>query len=159
MSYFDPRQVTKVPIDYASPVGLGALLVQNDKVICYPSRVLSDVETRYSQSEKINARSSLGRRVCTFTYTCMALNSPLLPTISPSLEYSAVTKLRLPVSTAGSFASCHTSIILFTNLAKMRKTQLTFLVATQTAQSPNQPELQKNTSSTLHQRRAHHHDF
>ena len=36
----------------ASPIGLGALLVQNDKVICYASRVLLDVETRYSQIEK-----------------------------------------------------------------------------------------------------------
>ncbi|CAB4035824.1 Hypothetical predicted protein, partial [Paramuricea clavata] len=51
MSYFDPHQATEVIVD-ASPVGLGALLVQNDKVICYASRVLSDVETRYSQTEK-----------------------------------------------------------------------------------------------------------
>ena len=51
MSYFDPHQTTQVIVD-ASRVGLGALLVQNDKVICYASRVLSDVETRYSQTEK-----------------------------------------------------------------------------------------------------------
>ena len=51
MSYFDPHQATEVIVD-ASPVGLGALLVQNHKVICYASRVLSDVETRYSQTEK-----------------------------------------------------------------------------------------------------------
>ena len=51
MSYFDPFQATEVIVD-ASPIGLGALLVQNDKVICYASRVLSDVETRYSQTEK-----------------------------------------------------------------------------------------------------------
>ena len=47
MSYFDPFQATEVIVD-ASPIGLSALLVQNDKVICYASRVLSDVETRYS---------------------------------------------------------------------------------------------------------------
>ncbi len=51
MSYFDPHQTTQV-IVVASPVGLGALLVQNDKVICYASCILSDVETRYSQTEK-----------------------------------------------------------------------------------------------------------
>ena len=51
MSYFDPSQATEVIVD-ASPIGLGALLVQNDKVICYASRVLSDVETRYPQTEK-----------------------------------------------------------------------------------------------------------
>lgn len=51
MSYFDPHQATEVIVD-ASPVGLGALLVQNEKVICYASRVLTDVESRYSQTEK-----------------------------------------------------------------------------------------------------------
>ena len=51
MSYFDPYQATEVIVD-ASPIGLGTLLVQNDKVICYASHVLSDVETRYSQTRK-----------------------------------------------------------------------------------------------------------
>jgi hypothetical protein len=36
----------------ASPVGLGALLVQEGKVISYGSRALNDVETRYSQTER-----------------------------------------------------------------------------------------------------------
>ena len=47
MLYFDPYQATEVIVD-ASPIGLGTLLVQNDKVICYACHVLSDVETRYS---------------------------------------------------------------------------------------------------------------
>ena len=50
MLYFNPYQATVI-VD-VSPVGLGALLVQNDKVIYYTSRALSDVETRYSQTEK-----------------------------------------------------------------------------------------------------------
>lgn len=45
--YFDPHQATKVIVD-PSPIGLGALLVQNDKVVCCAGRVLSDVKTKYS---------------------------------------------------------------------------------------------------------------
>ena len=36
----------------ASPVGLAALLVQEKRVVVYGSRALSDVETRYSQTER-----------------------------------------------------------------------------------------------------------
>lgn len=36
----------------ASPVGLGGLLVQDSKVISYASRALSDIERRYSQTER-----------------------------------------------------------------------------------------------------------
>ncbi len=46
---------TRILVD-ASPVGLGAMLVQEqdgeEKVICYASRSLSNVERRYSQTEK-----------------------------------------------------------------------------------------------------------
>ena len=51
MSYFNPAQETEVIVD-ASPVGLGGLLAQDNKVISYASRALSDVETRYSQTER-----------------------------------------------------------------------------------------------------------
>ena len=51
MSYFNPAQETEVIVD-ASPVGLGGLLVQDGKVISYASRALSDVESRYSQTER-----------------------------------------------------------------------------------------------------------
>ena len=50
-AYFNPRLKTEVIID-ASPVGLGGLLVQDGKVISYASRALSDVEHRYSQTER-----------------------------------------------------------------------------------------------------------
>ena len=36
----------------ASPVGLGGLLAQDGKVISYASRALSDVASRYSQTER-----------------------------------------------------------------------------------------------------------
>ena len=51
MSYFNPAQETEVIVD-ASPVGLGGLLAQDGKVISYASRALSDVESRYSQTER-----------------------------------------------------------------------------------------------------------
>ena len=55
LSYFDSAAKTRVITD-ASPVGLGAILVQEqngeERVICYASRSLTDVEKRYSQTEK-----------------------------------------------------------------------------------------------------------
>jgi hypothetical protein len=51
MAYFDPTNYTKVLVD-ASPTGLGAILMQDGKVISYGSRALTDVESRYSQTER-----------------------------------------------------------------------------------------------------------
>ena len=55
LGYFDTKAKTKLVTD-ASPVGLGAVLTQEqnevDRVICYASRSLSEVEKRYSQTEK-----------------------------------------------------------------------------------------------------------
>ena len=51
LASFDPKAIIKVIAD-ASPVGLGAVLVQqqgkDQRVICYASRSLSDVECKYS---------------------------------------------------------------------------------------------------------------
>lgn len=55
VAYFDPKAETRIVAD-ASPVGLGAVLTQvqngEKRVIYYASRSLSDVERRYSQTEK-----------------------------------------------------------------------------------------------------------
>lgn len=56
LSYFDPNNKTRLIAD-ASPVALGAVLLQFDtagepKIISFASRSLSDVEKRYSQTEK-----------------------------------------------------------------------------------------------------------
>lgn len=56
MANFDPNMNTELIID-ASPVGLGPILLQSDKremmhIIAYASRALSDVERRYSQTER-----------------------------------------------------------------------------------------------------------
>ena len=50
-SYFDPKKKTEIIVD-ASPVGLGGLLLQEGKVLSYASRALSDIESRYSQTER-----------------------------------------------------------------------------------------------------------
>ncbi|KAJ7993992.1 hypothetical protein DPEC_G00261320 [Dallia pectoralis] len=56
MSYFDPAKDTEL-VEDASPVGLSAILYQKNRkgerhTIAYASRALSDVERRYSQTEK-----------------------------------------------------------------------------------------------------------
>ena len=55
ISYFDPNLKSQLIVD-AAPVGLGATLVQTKdrvrRVISYASRSLTDVETRYSQTER-----------------------------------------------------------------------------------------------------------
>jgi hypothetical protein len=54
LSYFDWNAETQVIAD-ASPVGLGAVLVQKQnneyKVICYASRSLTAIERKYYQTE------------------------------------------------------------------------------------------------------------
>ena len=63
LGYFDRNAKTKIICD-ASPVGLGAILLQEhkgeDQVICYASRGLTDVKRRYSQTEKEALRSRMG---------------------------------------------------------------------------------------------------
>ncbi|PIK47525.1 hypothetical protein BSL78_15613 [Apostichopus japonicus] len=55
LGYFDKDAVTQIITD-ASPVGLGAVLLQTQnsqpRIISYASRSLSEVERRYSQTEK-----------------------------------------------------------------------------------------------------------
>lgn len=55
LAYFDQNAKTRVIAD-AGPVALGAVLIQcqngHDGVVSYASRSLSDVERRYSQTEK-----------------------------------------------------------------------------------------------------------
>lgn len=56
VAYYDPDKPIQLTTD-ASPVGVGAVLTQgtdteNQQVIAYASRALSDTETRYSQTER-----------------------------------------------------------------------------------------------------------
>ena len=55
LGYYNPNNKTRVIAD-ASPVGLGAVLVQLDgeeyRIISYASKSLSDTERRYAQTEK-----------------------------------------------------------------------------------------------------------
>ena len=45
MAYLDPAKETSILVD-ASPFSLGAILVQDNRAICYASRALTDVEKR-----------------------------------------------------------------------------------------------------------------
>ena len=51
MAYFDPNKDTNILVD-SNPVGLDAVLTQNKKTLCYASRALTDVEQRYSLTER-----------------------------------------------------------------------------------------------------------
>ena len=61
--YFDKDAPTRVIAD-ASPVGLGAVLVQEkngeSRAVCYASHSLSQVERRYSQTRERSTSLSLG---------------------------------------------------------------------------------------------------
>ena len=80
VAYFDPQQETEIVVD-ASPVGLGAILMQKtvlsngemrSKVCAYTSRTLSDVERRYSPTEK--EALAIVWHVRNFIYTFMGKN-------------------------------------------------------------------------------------
>jgi len=51
LAYFDVRKPVTITCD-ASQSGLGALLLQDNKLIAHASRALTDPETRYAQIEK-----------------------------------------------------------------------------------------------------------
>ncbi|KAK7088231.1 hypothetical protein V1264_022168 [Littorina saxatilis] len=51
LTYFDIKKQTEILVD-ASPVGIAGLLSQDVRPVCYASRALSDVEQRYSQTER-----------------------------------------------------------------------------------------------------------
>ncbi len=71
LAYYDKKAPTKVIAD-ASPVGLGAVLVQKQSgrevAIAYASRSLSKCERRYSQTEKealaLVCRDNFRLRLC-----------------------------------------------------------------------------------------------
>ena len=50
-AYFDVNKAISLIVD-ASPTGLGSILIQGDRAIAFASRSLSDVESRYSQTER-----------------------------------------------------------------------------------------------------------
>ena len=51
MRYFDPQKELTIIVD-ASPVRLGGILTQDNCVLCYASRSLTEVESRYCQTER-----------------------------------------------------------------------------------------------------------
>ncbi|KAK3084740.1 hypothetical protein FSP39_018188 [Pinctada imbricata] len=51
IKYYNPESEISILVD-ASPVGLGAIMAQDEKVVAYASHALTDVESRYSQTER-----------------------------------------------------------------------------------------------------------
>ena len=51
MPYFSPYKETKIIVD-ANPVGIAGILVLDDQPVAYGSCALSDIESRYSQTER-----------------------------------------------------------------------------------------------------------
>ena len=62
LTWFDPSCPIKIQSD-ASGAGIGSCLIQNDKVVAFASRKLSEVESRYSTLEKEYAKKFRGRNV------------------------------------------------------------------------------------------------
>jgi hypothetical protein len=74
LSYFDPSKDTKLIVN-ASPTGLAAILLQNtpgqtdETVVAYGSRALTEVEQRYSQTEREALAIVFGcEHFCLFLY-------------------------------------------------------------------------------------------
>ncbi|CAB4039610.1 Hypothetical predicted protein [Paramuricea clavata] len=113
MVYYNPATETELTVD-ASPVGLGAMLTQKSpnpngseevRIVTYASRVLTDVEKRYSQTEK---DLPLYGDVRNFMYTCICMAQPLtsLPTTRPSKSSSAILNQSLLPELNGGFYAC-----------------------------------------------------
>lgn len=67
MSYYDQNKSTEIVVD-ASPVGLGAILSQEGKIVAYASRSLTQVEQRYSQTEREAFSHRLELRTLSFVH-------------------------------------------------------------------------------------------
>ena len=82
MTYFDSGKKTEIVVD-ASPVGLGGILTQEGKVVSCASRTLSEVEARYSQTERemlavVWAAEHFHLYVCGSKFHIIADHKPLL---------------------------------------------------------------------------------
>ena len=110
LAYFDVNSKTRIVAD-ASPVGLGAVLIQLQgvewRVIAYASRGLTDVERRYSQEER-GALALVWAHECFNMYT-FAQNFEL-ETDHKLLEYlSTFTEIK-PFHSCGTVGSLLTSL-------------------------------------------------
>ena len=99
MTYFDPGKKTEIVVD-ASPVGLGGILKQEGKVVSYASRTLSEVEARYSQTER-EMLAVVCRLLNISTYTFMVPSFISLLITNLYLVFSRATSPHPPASIVG----------------------------------------------------------
>jgi hypothetical protein len=80
MAHYTPEAQTELRVD-ASPVGLGAILMQSDghetRPVAYASRTLTDVERRYSQTEREALAVVWGVKCSTCIFMALRLNFSL----------------------------------------------------------------------------------
>ena len=68
LRYFDPSLPVTIQVD-ASQVGLGTLLLQNNKPVAFTSKALTDAECRYTNIEReMLAIVFRAERFCTYIY-------------------------------------------------------------------------------------------
>ena len=100
MAYFDTAKPMDVLVD-ASPTALGVILIQDGKVISYGSRALSDVETRYSQTEREMLAVVWAAEHYRLNLLVMVQSSKYSQITNPFLEFSRATNLPPQESTCG----------------------------------------------------------
>ena len=97
LAFFDKDAETQVIAD-AGPTGLGAVLIQvqhgEHRVVCYASRSLSDVERRYSQTEKeglalVWSRERFHVYLCGIKFKLITDHKPLQVIFGPRSKPSA----------------------------------------------------------------------
>lgn len=119
LAYFDPKRRTRVVAD-ASPVALGAVLIQFDlngdpKIISFASKSLSDVEKRYSLTEKESL--ALVWSVEKFYYYLAGLEFELVTDHKPlAAIFKSTSKPPLTTNRLRQFSNQHLSVYNHSNL-------------------------------------------
>ena len=146
LRYFDSAAKTRVITD-ASPVGLGAILVQEqngeERVICYVSRSLTDVEKRYSQTEK---------EVLGIVWECERLHMSLYGTDHKPLHYS---KKSQPSARVSRWVSRLPIVLLLDTYLGKRTLQILCLVLQEAKQVQTLVLRQKSMSDSLQRIQLH----
>ena len=149
MAHYDPAAPTQLRVD-ASSVGLGALLTQTQqgvvRPVAYASRTLTEVERRYSQTEREALAAVWGCEkfhlyLYGTTFDLLTDHKPL------EVIYSPTSKLPARMS-AGDYASSRTHFTCSTRLVPPAL-QICYRVCPCQTQCTEKGTSQRNTSTTL----------